>query len=576
MISIRKIGIIGRRYQHAKRYGTILNVLVKYGFGDLVDALKIEQQLEVVRENIPGQRPERITRLSRPERARMVLEELGPTFVKLGQLLSTRADLIPFEYVQELSKLQDTVPSFPYDDVRQIVKSETGRFPEAIFHSFHKEPLAAASIGQVHRAVLKGTKKEVAVKIQRPNIQQTIEVDLEIMLHLASLMEKHVAEAEAFHPTKGVKEFARSLEDELDYMVEASHLERFARQFLDDETMYVPKVYRELSTKRVLVMEFIDGIKASDLVHLQKKGYDLKELAGRGADSTLKQICVHGFYHADPHPGNVLILPNDVICFIDFGMMGRIGQQEREDFTDFVELLIQRDEENAVEALLKLTNSTVDPDKGELQRDLMHFIDRYAYLPLKELEIGKMLQTVLEILTKQGMSLKPDLFLMVKALSIAEGLGKSLDPEFEIVKHAEPFIRKIKLTRYTPQRIARDLMDSGTEFVRLFKELPAELREVLRKTREGKLKLEVEYQGLDLALFRLDIISGRISSAIVLASLIIGSSIIILSGTPPKWHEMPMIGLAGFLIAAVMGFRLLTSILASERNTRDKSRDPIK
>ena len=570
MMSIRKIGMMGRTYRHAKRYEAILHVLIAYGFGDLVDALNIKQHLGIVIEKISGQQPERIAKLSRPERVRMALEELGPTFVKLGQILSTRADLIPFEYVKELSKLQDTVPSFPYNEVREIIKSETGKSPEALFHSFHKKPIAAASMGQVHRAIVKGTREEVAIKVQRPNIQQTIEVDLEIMLHLASLVERHVPEMEVFHPTKIVNEFAGSIEDELDYTVEASHIERFARQFLDDETIYVPKVYRDLSTKRVLVMEFIDGIKASDFVHLKKDGYDLKELANRGADSTLKQICVYGFYHADPHPGNIFILPNNVICFIDFGMMGRISQQEREDFTDFVELLIHKDENKVVDALLKLTNSTVDPNRSELQRDLMEFIDRYAYLPLKELEIGKMLQSIVEILTKQEMSLKPDLFLMVKALSIAEGLGRSLDPEFEMVNHVEPFIRKIKFTRYTPQRIAHDLVDSGTELLRLFKDIPGELREVLKNAKEGKLKIGLEYHGLDSALYRLDLISGRISSAIVLASLVIGSSIIVLSKTPPKWHEMPVIGLAGFLIAAVLGFWLLTSILRSGRGKKNE------
>lgn len=243
---------------------------------------------------------------------------------------------------------------------------------------------------------------------------------------------------EVFHPTKVVNEFARSMEDELDYTVEASHLERFARQFLDDETMYVPKVYRHVSTPRVLVMEFIEGLKASDVGHLKKRGYDLKVVGSRGADSMLKQIAVYGFYHADPHPGNIFILPNNVICFIDCGLMGRINQQEREDFTDFVEVLIKKDENKVVDALLKLTNSAEDLNRSELQRNLMEFIDRYAYLPLKELEIGKMLPSIVELLTKQGLSLKADLFLMVKALSIAEGLGLSLDPEFEIVKHAEP------------------------------------------------------------------------------------------------------------------------------------------
>jgi len=571
MISIRKIGVMGRTYRHAKRYQEILHVLVKYGFGDLVDTLNIKEHVDVVIEKVARHAPEQVDKLSRPERVRMALEELGPTFVKLGQIVSTRADLIPLEYVQELSKLQDNVPAFPYDEVREIIKSETGRFPETIFHTFHHQPMAAASIGQVHRANLKDTEEEVAVKVQRPNIQQTIEVDLEIMLHLASLMEKHLTEVEVFHPTKIVNEFARSLEDELDYTVEASHLERFARQFLDDETMYVPKAYRQLSTPRVLVMEFIDGLKASDAAHLKRRGYDPQVVASRGADSMLKQIAVFGFFHADPHPGNIFILPNNVICFIDFGLMGRINQQEREDFTDFVDVLFRKDENKVVDALLKLTDAADDPNRSELQRDLMEFIDRYAYLPLKELEIGKMLQTVVDLLRRQGMSLKPNLFLMVKALSIAEGLGRALDPEFEIVKHAEPFFRRIKASRYTPQRITRDLIDSGTEALRLFREIPGELREVLKNAREGNLKLALEYRGVDHALSRLDVITARIAQAIVLASLVVGSSIIVLSKTPPMWHGVPVIGLAGFLIAAVMGIWLLTSIfrIGSGRGKED-------
>ena len=569
MIRTGTIGAVGRTYRHAKRYSAILNLLIKYGFGDLVDALDIREHIEIVKKKISRQQPEPIEKLSRPERVRMVLEELGPTFVKLGQILSTRADLIPLEYVEELSKLQDAVPAFPYDSVKEIILSETGKTPGALFQSFHKKPIAAASIGQVHRAILKGTKEEVAIKVQRPDIQQTVEVDLEILLHLATLMEKHVAELKFVHHTKIVNEFAKTMEDEMDYRVEASHIERFARQFIDDRTMYVPKVFRELTTKRMLVMEFIDGIKASDFVALGKGGYDLKEVASRGADSMLQQICTWGFYHADPHPGNVLILPNNVICFIDFGMMGRISQQEREDFTDFVEVLIHKDENKAVDALLKLTDASADPKQSELQRDLMEFIDRYAYLPLKELEMGKLLQSIVEILRKHGMSLKPDLFLMVKALTISEGLGRSLDPEFEILEHAEPFFRKIRLTRFSFQGMTRDFVDTGTEWFRFVREIPVELRELLRKAREGKLKLDIEYGALEHTLFRLDLISGRIASAIVLSSLIIGSSIIVLSNTPPKWHEMPIIGLAGLFIAAVMGFWLLTSFFRRGMRSKD-------
>jgi len=559
MIRTGTLDAVGRTYRHARRYRAILSVLAKYGFGDLVDTLNIREHVENVGKTISRQRAEPVKRLSRPERVRMVLEELGPTFVKMGQILSTRDDLIPMEYVQEMSKLQDAVPAFPYDRVKEVILSETGKAPGAIFRAFQKKPIAAASIGQVHRALLKSTGQEVAVKIQRPDIQQTVEVDLDILRHLAALMERHVAELKYVHPAKIVNEFARTMEDEMDYRVEASHIERFAQQFVNDRTIYVPKVFRELTTKRMLVMEFIHGVKASDSVALEKGGYDLKEVAGRGADSMLQQICNWGFYHADPHPGNILVLQNNVVCFIDFGMMGRITQQEREDFTDFVEVLIRKDDRKAGEALLKLTDGSVDPKHDELQRDLLEFVDRYAYLPLKELDMGKMLQSIVEILRKQGTSLKPDLFLMVKALTIAEGVGTSLDPDFEIMGHAEPFFRKVRLSRYSFQELTTGLMDTGTQWYRLVRDIPVELKELLRKASEGTLKLDIEYGALEHTLFRLDLISGRIASAIVLSSLIIGSSIIVLSNTPPKWHEMPVIGVAGLLIAAAMGLWLLTS-----------------
>jgi ubiquinone biosynthesis protein len=568
MISIRKIGLLGRTYRHVKRYKEIVSILVKYGFGDIVDALKIREHIEFGWQKLSGKQPEQMEKLSRPERVRMAMEELGPTFVKLGQILSTRPDLIPLEYVQELSKLQDNVPAFSHEDAKAIIKSETGSFPEEIFSSFDKTAIAAASLGQVHKAMLLDTEEAVAIKVQRPDIQRIIEVDLEIMLDLASLAERNVKELEVLHPTKIVREFARSMDEETDYTVEAAHIEHFARQFLDDQTIYVPKVFRQWTTKRILTMEYIDGIKASDLDRLKQEGYDLKEIANRGANLIMKQIFVHGFYHADPHPGNIFILPNAVICFLDFGMMGRISNQEREDFTDLIKVILSKDEKKTVDALLKVSKFTADPDRSELERDVAGLFDQFLYLTLKELDVGKLLQRVLEILAKQGISLKPDLFLMLKALVTVEGLGRSLDPDFQIVECAEPFIQEIQARRYTPKRIATDWIESGKEFSQLLREIPGEMREVIKKGKEGNLGIEIEHRGLDHAIFELGKISDRIVSAIVLASLIIGSSIVTLSNIPPKWRGIPLIGVAGFLVAAVMGFWLLASIL--RRGKRDE------
>ncbi|MCD4786812.1 MAG: AarF/ABC1/UbiB kinase family protein, partial [Desulfobacterales bacterium] len=430
MLSIRKIGIIGRAYRHLNRYRHILTVLFKYGFGDLVDILKIEQYLEIGLQMISRKRREQVEKLSRAERVRMVMEELGPTFVKLGQILSTRPDLISVEFIQELSKLQDNVPPFPYTEARQIIESELGRPLEDIFQHFEDTPLAAASIGQVHRAQLKDG-EEVVVKVQRPGIRKIIEVDLEIMLHLASLMERHLEELQVHRPVRIVQEFARTLEKEIDYTIEALHIERFARQSMDDPTVYVPKVFRDTTTERVLTMEYIDGIKASEIDRIEREGLDRKIITARGADLILRQIFDYGFFHADPHPGNIFVLPDNVICYIDFGMMGSIDRQTREDFADLIYTVVQRDEFRATQMLLKLTEYDEKPDVRALERDLTEFIGQHLYVPLKDLQMEKLLQQLLKILSRHRLQIPQDLFLMMKALATVEGIGLLLDPDFE-------------------------------------------------------------------------------------------------------------------------------------------------
>ena len=559
MFSIKKLGAIGRTYRHLNRYQRILRVLFKYGFNDLVDRLHIDQYLESGLQMINRKPREQIARLSRPERLRLVFEELGPTFIKLGQLLSTRPDLIPAEYLDELARLQDEVPPFSLAEVHAIFREELGRSPDEVFHYFDAEPLAAASIGQVHRARL-DSGAEVVVKVQRPDIENVIAVDLEILAHLAGLMEQYLEEVQGHRPTAIVQEFARSLSREIDFAVELANVQRFARQFKNNAAIHVPLVYPELSTPRVLVMEYVLGIKASMAGQLREQGYDLPLIAERGATLVMEQIFVHGFFHADPHPGNLFILPDNVVCFIDFGQMGRLSRKDREDFTDLVLDLVAGDERTVVEGVLKVTVQLGEVDRESLGRDLGGLVDLYLYRPLGELEAGRILQDLLDLVTRHKLTFKPAFYQMMKALSTVEGVGLMLDPKLELIRLARPFMRRIRLERMRPARLAEEIARTGSGYLQLLRELPEELRTILRQLRGGRMRIEFEHRGLQALGAALDRVSNRIAFAIVLAALIVGSSLIVLSDIPPHWHDIPVIGLLGFLVAGIMGFWLLLSI----------------
>ena len=564
MFSIRKLGAIGRTYRHLNRYQRILRVLFKYGFNDLVDRLHIDQYLESGLQMINRKPREQIARLSRPERLRLVFEELGPTFIKLGQLLSTRPDLIPAEYLDELARLQDEVPPFSLAEVHAIFREELGRSPDEVFHYFDAEPLAAASIGQVHRARL-DSGAEVVVKVQRPDIENVIAVDLEILAHLAGLMEQYLEEVQGHRPTAIVQEFARSLSREIDFAIELANVQRFARQFKNNAAIHVPLVYPELSTPRVLVMEYVLGIKASMAGQLREQGYDLPLIAERGATLVMEQIFVHGFFHADPHPGNLFILPDNVVCFIDFGQMGRLSRKDREDFTDLVLDLVAGDERTVVEGVLKVTVQLGEVDRESLARDLGGLVDLYLYRPLGELEAGRILQDLLDLVTRHKLTFKPAFYQMMKALSTVEGVGLMLDPKLELIRLARPFMRRIRLERMRPARLAEEIARTGSGYLQLLRELPEELRTILRQLRGGRMRIEFEHRGLQALGAALDRVSNRIAFAIVLAALIVGSSLIVLSDIPPHWHDIPVIGLLGFLVAGIMGFWLLLSIIRHGR-----------
>jgi len=564
LFSIRKLGVIGRTYRHLNRYHRILQVLFKYGFEDLIDRLHIDQYLESGLQMINRKPRPQVQRFSRQERLRMAMEELGPTFVKLGQLLSTRPDFIPPEYLSELAKLQDKVPPFSYEEVVAIFKEELGSDPEELFTRFDQTPLAAASIGQVHRATMKDG-AEVVVKVQRPGIENTIAVDLEILAHIASLMEEHLEEVQGHRPTAVVHEFARSLSREIDFSIELTNIQRFSRQFEGNETIHVPRVYPEFSCERILILEYIDGIKANDFKGLKDAGCDARVIARRGANLVMEQIFIHGFFHADPHPGNILVMENNVICFIDFGQMGRLSLKDREEFTDLVLNLVAGKEHKVTAGVLKLTLHHGEVNRDDLARDLGDMMDQYLYRPLGELAAGKILQDLLDLVSRHKLSLRPNLYLMLKALSTVEGVGLQLDPDLELITLARPFMRKIKFGRLHPRRLAEEAGETSSEYLLLIREFPEELRTILRQLREGRMRFEFEHRGLQTLGSCLDRVSNRISFAIVLAAQIIGSSLIILSDIPPRWNGIPLIGLAGFLVAGIMGFWLLVSIIRHGR-----------
>jgi len=560
MLSIRKIGVIGRTYRHLNRYRQILAVLFKYGFGDLLEMLKIDQYIEVGLQMISRKRASRDERLSRPQRLRMAFQELGPTYIKLGQILSTRPDLVPMEYIDELSKLQDKIPAFPFEQVRNVISSEFGMPPEDLFDTLEEEPFASASIGQVHRAVLKDG-ESVAVKFQRPGIQKIIEVDLEIMLHLATLAEHHIEELSFHRPVKIVEEFAKTLEKEIDYKNEATNMERVARHFLDDPHVYIPKVYRETTTTRVLSTEFVEGIKISDIEKLEAAGLDRKIITGRGADLVLKQIFVYGFFHADPHPGNIFVLPDNVICLLDFGMTGIVDRQTREDFVDLLDSIVHQNEIRASQALLKLTDWEYEPDRRRFEREVADFMGRHLYKPLKDIELGRLLQELLELATALRLRIPPDIFMMMKAFSTVEGVGHLLDPSFDMIAQATPFITEVKLARYKPQRIADDVYDLTSRLLHFFQQFPKDLLDLASLIRQQKLGIRIEHRGLETTLATLDSVSNRISFSILIAALIIGSALIVISETPPLIYGISLIGILLFSAAAIMGIWLLVAIL---------------
>jgi ubiquinone biosynthesis protein len=465
------------------------------------------------------------------------------------------------EFIEEFAKLQDHVPSFDFELVRELVERELHASVDSIFKNIESKPVATASIGQVHRAVLPDG-EQVAVKFQRPGIRKIVEVDLEIMLHLAMLTEKHLPELALHRPVKIVEEFARTLENEIDYKREATNTERVARQFLEDDSVYIPKVFKELTSSRILTTEFVaGGIKISRVQELDAAGLDRRRLCARGAALVLRQVFEHGFFHADPHPGNIFALPNDVICLLDFGMMGVVERQTREDIVDLVDAIVQQNETRTAQVLLRLTDWNEPPDRRQFERAIADFMGHHLYKPLKDIEFGKLLHELLRLATTFQLRIPPDLFLMFKALGTVESIGRMLDPDFDMVSTSKPFVRKVKMERVHPQRIADDAVDGVARLLEFLDRFPREVLHLFHMIRRERLSVKLDHRGLSNMLATHDRISNRLSFSIIIAALIIGSALIVISETPPLFYGISLIGIILFLGAAILGVWLLVAII---------------
>ena len=548
------------------RLREISSVLIRHGLGDIVRRAGVGTLLERAGQILQWGESGEIAHLEPEQRMRLAFEELGPTFVKLGQMLSTREDLLSPAWTSEFARLHSQVAPVPFDELLPQLEQALGCSPFEVFVDIEREPYAAASIAQVHRAKL-ATGTLVILKIRRPGIETKIEADLRILDYLARLVEREIPEARLYRPVEVVSEFRRSLERELDLAVEARSTERFGRNFADDPHVLVPQVYWEWTSSVINVQEHIAGILGNDLAAIDEAGLERKVLAARGADAVLKMILVDGFFHADPHPGNVMYLPGNRIALIDFGMVGRLSTLRRGQVVDLLAGLARHDEEAMLEVFLEWRGADA-VDEARLARDLGELAFDYADVQLKDLKIGPLLHRVSAILREHGIAMPTDLTLLFKALISLEGLGRQYDPEFRLIERVQPFLERALRERYQPAKAVRRGQATLSDFFGLITSMPRDLARLIKDARQGRIRVDLDLKRLDSFGDRLDRAIDRVTIGVMTASLVIGSSIVMtVPGGPALFGVslLTLLGLLGYLMAFVNSVWVIYSIWRSSR-----------
>lgn len=558
--------IIKKRIEYINRYREIAINFSSAGFGFLVEELGLDELLSLPKRIILRQ-AKNDEEKSRGERIRIFIEEMGTTFIKLGQIASTRPDLIPKDIIDELEKLQSNVPPFDFEDVKKVIEKSLDVKSEDVFLSIEETPIGSASTGQVHKAVtIEG--QTVAVKVQRPNIERRVRNDLEILHHLATLAEQRMEWARRYHLTDMIEEFSEAILDELDYTIEANNADKIRKQFEQDSQIKVPEMIRELSTKNVLVMEFINGIPINHHEELEARGYSREVLAERLANSVFHQIIVEGFFHGDPHPGNVSVLENETIALMDFGMVGRLSQEMKYNFGTLLIGMMRKDASGVVKAIVKMGVVPVGVEMNVLNRDAEKLRDKYYDIPLSHLNIGEAVQDIFQIANKHRIGLPQDFTILGKSIITLESVVSSLDPEFSIMDVAEPFGRLLVKEKYDPRNVASRAYNNLQDVSDTAVDVSNNLKVFSESLREKKVPVQLSLRRFEELFRRMDRIGNRLSFSIVLLSfsiimvgLIVGAAI---AGQTTVIWQIPAIEI-GFVLAVFLFLGLLYSIFRSGR-----------
>ncbi len=555
----------GHTLQRVRRYRHIMVVLMKYGFEEVANALRSRLSFRLGEKTIPSQVEPAAVGRSRAVRVRLALEELGPTFIKLGQLLSTRPDLIPHEYIKELEQLQDQVTPECSEGIISELERELGGTVDELFAEFDSEPLAAGSIAQVHRAVTHQG-NSVVVKIRRPKITERIQAECAILQDLAGLLKATLFENQTIDPQKMVAEFTEAVTMEVDLTNERRNQMRFLRSFALDETVHIPEVFDKYCSEGVLAMEYIDGLRPGDVNVLKEAGHDPIEIAKRGADFVLRQIFEFGFFHTDPHPGNFFIIGHNILVPIDFGQAARLSSQDRRLLNEILLSVVDADPARMLREMEKMEMFTEQTDVQRLTRDMELLLDTYQDLPLKDIPFNEVVRNIFDLVRRHNVHPPAQFTLMLKAMLTMESFAKSLYPGFEIMDFLKPYARRFSLPQFNTKEFMRNARRAVSDAGELVTKLPEEVNSILSKFQHGKFQVRVHHEHLENLAQKIDKSSSRISFSLIIAALLVGSSLLVpQEGTVLGLMRLQSLGVLGYIIAAVMGLWLLVSIIRSGR-----------